>query len=103
MKLQNILKNCVTLLSQLSDKIVGLTNDVHMLEGRSKNIEAHVAKIAKNETLILAKFAVKPESNPLENVKMVRSNEEKTEEIDTSHVPEYNYTISDFVKMISVK
>jgi hypothetical protein len=34
---------------------------------------------------------------------MVRSNEEKTEELGTSHVPEYNYTIADFVKMISMK
>ena len=34
---------------------------------------------------------------------MVRSNEEKTEELDTSHVPEYNHTIADFVNMISMK
>jgi hypothetical protein len=34
---------------------------------------------------------------------MVRSNEEKIEELDTSHVREYNYTLADFVKMISMK
>ena len=64
MKLQNILKNCVTLLSQLSDKIVGLTNDVQMLDRRSKNRESQVAKIAESQILIVAKFAGKPKSNP---------------------------------------
>ena len=34
---------------------------------------------------------------------MVRSNEEKTEVLDTSYVPEYNYTVADFVTMISMK
>src|SRR3990170_6521447 len=74
-----------------------------MLEGRSKNMEAQVAKIAKSQTLILAKFAGKLKPNLVEEVKMVRSNEEKAEVLDTSHVPEYNYTVADFVKMISMK
>ena len=51
----------------------------------------------------MPKFAGKLEPNPIEEVKMVRSNEEKAEVLDTSHVPEYNYTIVDFVKMISMK
>jgi hypothetical protein len=66
---------------------VGLTNDVNMLEGRSRNMEAQVDKIAESQTFILAKFAGKPEPNPVEDVKMVRSNEGKTEELDISHVP----------------
>jgi len=66
-------------------------------------MEAQVAKIVESQTLILAKFAGKPEPNPVEEVKMVRSNEEKAEVLDTSHVPEYNYTVADFVKMISMK
>ena len=73
---KNILKNHDNLLGQLTSKIVGLTNDVQILEGRSNNMEAQVAKIAESQTLILAKFAGKPEPNPVEDVKMVRSNEE---------------------------
>jgi hypothetical protein len=38
-------------------------------------MEAQVAKIAESQTLILVKFAGKPEPNPVEEVKMVRSNE----------------------------
>ena len=56
---KNILKNHDNLLGQLTSKVVGLTNDVQILEGRSKNMEAQVAKIAESQTLILAKFAVK--------------------------------------------
>ncbi|KAE8786030.1 hypothetical protein D1007_40212 [Hordeum vulgare] len=66
-------------------------------------MEAQVAKRAESQTLILAKFARKPETNPVEEVKMVRSNKEKAKVLDTSHVGEYNYTIADFVKMISIK
>ena len=66
-------------------------------------MEAQVAKIAEIQTLIFAKFAGKPKPNPVEEVKMVRSNEENVEVLDTSHVLEYNYTIADLVKMISMK
>uniref|UniRef100_A0A8R7P0D4 Aspartic peptidase DDI1-type domain-containing protein n=1 Tax=Triticum urartu TaxID=4572 RepID=A0A8R7P0D4_TRIUA len=66
-------------------------------------MEAQVAKVAESRTLILSKFAGKSEPNPVEDVKMVRSNEETTEELDTRHVPEYNYNITYFVKMISMK
>ena len=98
-----MLKNHDNLLGQLTGKVVGLTNDVQILEARSKNMEAQVAKIAESQTLILAKFAGKPEPNPVEEVKMVRSNKDKAEVLDTSHVPEYNYTVADFVKMIPMK
>ena len=54
------------------------------------------AKIAESQTLILAKFAGKPEPNQIEEVKLVRNNKEKDDVLDTSHVPEYNYTIADF-------
>ena len=94
---KNILKNHDNLLGYLTGKIVVLTNDVHM---RSKNMDAQVAKIAESQTLILPKFASKLDPNPVEDVKMVRSSEEKTVELDTSYVAEYNYTIADFVKMI---
>ena len=100
---KNILKNHDNLLGQLTSKVAGLTNDVEILEGRSKNMEAQVAKIAETQTLILAKFAGKLEPNPVEDVKMVRSNEEKAEVLDTSHVPEYKLHHCRFVKMISMK
>ena len=51
------LKNHDNLLGELTTKIVGITNDVPIQEGRSKNIEAQVANIAERQTLILAKFA----------------------------------------------
>ena len=88
------MKNHDNLLGQLTSKIVGLTNDVQILDGRTKSMEAQVAKIAESQTLILAKFAGKPEPNPVEDVKMMRSNEENTEELDKSHVPEYTYTVA---------
>ena len=84
---KNILKNHDNLLGQLSSMVVGLTNDVQVLEGRSKNMEAQVAKIAESQTLILAKFAGKPEPNLVEEVKMARSNEEKVGVLNISHVP----------------
>ena len=56
---KNFLKNHDNLLGQLTSKIVGLTNDVHMFEVRSKNMEAQVTKIAERQTLILATFAGK--------------------------------------------
>ena len=43
------------------------------------------------------------EPNLVEDINMVRSNEEKTKQLDTSHVPEYNYVVVDFVKIISMK
>ena len=66
-------------------------------------MEAQVAKITESQTLILAKFAGKPEPNLVEDVKMMRSSEENAEELDKSHVPEYTYIVADFVKMIAMK
>jgi hypothetical protein len=66
-------------------------------------MEAQVAKIVESQTLILAKFAGKPKPNPVEDVKMMRSSKENAEELDKSHVPEYTYTVADFVKMIEMK
>ena len=57
---KNILKNHDNLLGELTGKVVRLTNDVQILEARSKNMEEQVAKIAEIQTLILDKFAGKP-------------------------------------------
>ena len=53
--------------------------------------------------MILAKFAGKPEPNPVQDVKMMRSSKENTEELDKRHVPEYTYTVADLVKMLTIK
>ena len=66
---KNILKNHDNLLGKLIGKVVGLTNDVQILEAKSKNMEAQVAKKAESQTLILAKFIGKPEPNLVQKVK----------------------------------
>ena len=65
----------------MTSKVVGLTDDVQILERRSKNMEAQVAKVAESRTLILSKFAGKPEPNPVKYVKMMRSNKENVESL----------------------
>ena len=70
------MKNHDNLLGQLTGKIARLTNDVQALDGRTKSMEAQVAEIVESPTLILAKFVSKPEPNPIEYVKMMRSSEE---------------------------
>lgn len=66
-------------------------------------MEAQVAKIAESQTVILAKFAGKLEPNPVESVKMMRSSEETSEELDRSHIPKQSYSVADFVKMLTLK
>ena len=90
------MKNHDNLLGQLTGKIARLTNDVQALDGRTKSMEAQVAKFPETQTLILAKFASKPEPNPVEELKMMRSNEENAKELHKSHVPEYTYTVAGF-------
>ena len=46
-----------------------------------------MAKIAESQTLILAKFAGKPEPNPVADMKMMRSTEDAPEELDYSNAP----------------
>ena len=62
-----------------------------------------MAKIAESQTLILAKFAGKPEPNPVADMKMMRSTEDAPEELDYSNAPTPNYTVEDLVKMVSMK
>jgi hypothetical protein len=44
----------------MTGKIARLTNDVQDLQERTRKMEAHVAKIAESQTVILTKFAGKP-------------------------------------------
>ena len=72
-------------------------------DGRTKSVEAQVAKIAESQTLILVNFVGKSKPNPVEDIKMMRTSEENAKELDKSHVPEYNYTNVDFMKMVEMK
>ena len=62
-----------------------------------------MTKIAESQTLTLAKFVGKLKPNLVEDVKMMRNDEGKAEELDKSHVLEYTYTLADFRKMIAKK
>lgn len=85
----DVLKSHDNLLGQLTTKIAGLPNDVQASQERTRSMETHVAKITENQTVTLAKFAGKPEPNPVKSVKMMRSSEDTTEELDRSHIPEH--------------
>jgi hypothetical protein len=50
---------------------VAFKNDVEALHERTKTVEAPLGKIAQSQTIILARFAGKPEPNPVEDLKMM--------------------------------
>ena len=64
-----------------------------------------MGKIAESQTLILARFAGKLESNPVEDLKMIRveNKDESPEELDYSNAPSPDYTVEDLIKIITVK
>ena len=64
-----------------------------------------MGQIAESQTLILARFAGKPEPNPVEDLKMMRveNKDESPEELDYSNAPSPDYTMEDLIKMITVK
>jgi len=68
-------------------------------------VEAQLGKIAKSQTLILARFAGNPEPNPVEELKMMRvQKDEEPKELDYSNAPSPDYTVvEDLVKMITLK
>jgi hypothetical protein len=91
-------------LGQMTHKFSGLKTDVQVLEDRPRNVEAQIAKIVESPTHILAKFAGKPEPNPVESVKMMTSSDEDMpKELNYSHAPTHGYTMEDFVKMMNLR
>jgi hypothetical protein len=78
---------------------------VQALQERTKTVEAQLGKIAESQTLILARFAGKPKPNPVEDLKMMRiENEaEGPEDLDYSNATSPDYTVQDLVKMITLK
>ena len=73
------------IIGKLSNQAVSLRNDMQALQDRTKTVEAQLGKIAESQTLILAKFAGKPEPNPVADLKMMRV--EDVEELDYSNTP----------------
>ena len=67
-------------------------------------MEAQLGKIAESQTLILAIFVGKTKTNPVEDLKMMRvENDEELEELDYSNAPSPEYTVEDLVRMITLK
>ena len=64
-----------------------------------------MGKIAESQTLILAKFAGKPEPNPIAGVKMMRSStgDDKPLELDYGNAPTPEYSVEDLVTMITIR
>jgi hypothetical protein len=63
-----------------------------------------LAKIAESQTIIRAKFAVKPEPNPVEDLKMTRTDREGEvhEELEYCNARTPEYSMEDLVKIITV-
>jgi hypothetical protein len=59
------------MLGNLSNQTVAIKNDVQALQERTKIVEAQLCKIAESQTIILARFAGKPEPNTVEDPKMM--------------------------------
>jgi hypothetical protein len=62
-------------------------------------------KIVESKTIILARFAAKPEPNPVEDLNIMRVKQEDgvPEELDYKNAPSPEYSVEDLVKMIPVK
>jgi hypothetical protein len=98
-----ITENHDNLIAKLSNQVMSMKNDVHDLQERTKTLEAQLGKIAKGQTLILAIFAGKPEPNQVEELKMMRVDDEDSEELDYNNAPTVDYTVEDLVKIITLK
>jgi hypothetical protein len=73
--LMKITENHDTLIAKLSNQVVSMKSDMQDLQERTKTVEAQLGKIAESQTLILARFAHEP--NPVEELKMIRVEEDK--------------------------
>uniref|UniRef100_A0ACD5UN64 Uncharacterized protein n=1 Tax=Avena sativa TaxID=4498 RepID=A0ACD5UN64_AVESA len=103
--LNKITENHKSSIGKLSNQTIAIRNDVQDLQERTKTVDARLGKVVESQALILAKFAGKPEPNPVEDLKMMRvvTNEEKPEELDYSNASTPEYNMEDLLKMITVK
>jgi hypothetical protein len=93
------------MLGNLSNQTVSLKNDVQVLQERTKTVETQLGKIAESQTIILARFAGKPEPNPVEDLKMMRIEKsgEAPEELDYSNAPTHEYSVEDLINIVMVR
>ena len=63
-------ENHETILGQLSKQVVTMKTEVNDLQDRTRIVETKLGKIANSQGLILAKFAGKPEPNPVADLKI---------------------------------
>ena len=98
-------ENHDVVIGQLTKQVVVMKSDIHDLQERTKTVEVQLGKIAESQTLILAKFAGKPEPNPIADVKMMRGStgDDKPIELDYGNAPTPEYSIEDLVKMITLR
>ena len=93
------------IIGKLFNQLVATRNDVHAMQERTKTMEAQLGKIAESQTLTLARFAGKPESNPVEDLKMMRveNKDEKPKDLDYRNALSLDCTVEDPLKRITVK
>jgi hypothetical protein len=93
------------MLGNLSNQVVSLKNNVHVLQERTKTVEVQLGKLAESQTIMLAIFAGKPKPNSIEDLKMMRieGEEETPEELDYRKAPSPDYSVEDLVKMVTLK
>jgi hypothetical protein len=80
-----------------------MKSDMQGLQERTKTVDAQLGKIAESQTPILARFAGKPKPNLVEELKMMRVDDEDSKELEYSNSPTLNYTMEDLVKIITLK
>jgi hypothetical protein len=101
--LMKIIENHDILIAKLSNQAVSMKSDMQDLQERTKTVEAQLGKIAESQTLILARFAGKPEPKLVEEVKMMKVDDEKSGDLDYSNAPTPDYSMEDIVKIITLK
>jgi hypothetical protein len=85
--LMKIIENHDTLIAKLSNQDVSMKSDMQDLQERTNTVEAQLDKIAKSQNLILARFVGNTEPNLVEEPKMMRVDDEDSEELDYSNAP----------------
>ncbi|KAK1608094.1 hypothetical protein QYE76_031767 [Lolium multiflorum] len=76
--------------------------DAAEIKERTNTVETQLGKIAESQTIILARFACKPEPNPVEDLKMMRIEiSEALEELDYSNAPTPEYSVQDLIMTVT--
>jgi hypothetical protein len=79
-----------------------MKSDIQDFQERIKTMEAQLGNIAESQTLILARFAGKCEPKRVEELKMMRVDDEDSEKLDYSNAPTPDYTMEDLFKIITL-